>query len=175
MATTHLSREECTIFGYYRFLCLSLKCRDDIPSYFWEVKSRAERQRRHSIFAEVLKTVLNWFGWNLPSHATHLLVEVALLSAHWSEPYLSFDSIGSQLWFGWNLSPHATHWLATLWSGASTWSEPSLLTKTSFDPLGRDQSAFRLPALPGEGGGGGKRPVSREYPLPKLHLGIYSE
>jgi hypothetical protein len=43
---------------------------------------------------------------------------------------------------------HATHWLATRWSvAAAHWSDPYLFCKTSFDPLGRDQSSFRLPAV----------------------------
>ncbi len=36
---------------------------------------------------------------------------------------------------------HATRWLATRWGGAAAhWSGPNILTKTGFDPEGRDLS-----------------------------------
>ncbi len=46
-------------------------------------------------------------------------------------------------------SPHDTHRLTTRWSGAAAHRSDAYIfwQKTSFDPLGRDQSSFRLPAL----------------------------
>jgi hypothetical protein len=33
--------------------------------------------------------VLNWFGWNIPRHATHrLATRLSGAAAHWSDPYL---------------------------------------------------------------------------------------
>ncbi len=51
-------------------------------------------------------------------------------------------------WLEWNLSSYATHWLATQlkWGCRLLFGPISLLTKTSFDPLGRDHSSFRLSA-----------------------------
>ncbi len=51
-------------------------------------------------------------------------------------------------WFGWNLyHPMPTHWLATRWSGSAARGPKTLLSKTGFDCLGKDQSSFRLSAL----------------------------
>ncbi len=57
------------------------------------------------------------------------------------------------VWFGWNLPHYATHWLATRGSGAAPHLTLILLTKTSFDPLLRDQSSLdcllnrKIPAI----------------------------
>jgi hypothetical protein len=55
-------------FSYQRsmFTVHTLPVRVHTIKIFPELKSR-----RHSITAGRQKVVFNWFGWNLPPHATH--------------------------------------------------------------------------------------------------------